>query len=68
MHGEFLLAKTASASTTSSPKAKLIFDGSTTATQKYYPVLNNVAISTGSHVVVLKIAGSYIILGKIQST
>lgn len=67
LHGEFFLAKLAVSSTSSYPRTKLIFDGETAATQKYYPVLNKTAIAVGTRVLVLKLAGSYIVLGQVQS-
>ncbi len=66
--GEFLFA-TARTSTGSGSAAslKLLFDGDTDYSTKYYKTLNGTSISNGSRVLVLKVSGSYIILGRIQS-
>ena len=45
--------------------AQLIFDGQTTATQKYYKRLSSYSPASGDRVLVVKDSGTYIILGKI---
>lgn len=67
LHGEFFLAKMSIGSTASYPRTKLIFDGETVATQKFYPVLNKASLAANTRVLVLKLAGSYIVLGQVQS-
>lgn len=66
--GDFLFA-TAKTSTGSGSAAslKLLFDGDTDYSTKYYKTLNGTSISSGSRVLVLKVSGSYIILGRIQN-
>ena len=44
----------------------LIFDGSDTASTKRYKYLTNASPINGSRVLVAKIAGSYLIIGRIR--
>lgn len=66
--GEFMFAtvKTASGSG-SAYSLKLQFDGDSEYSTKYYRTLNNVSLATGSRVLVLKVSGTYIILGRVYN-
>ena len=44
---------------------RLIIDGETVRTSKYYRHLSSYTPSTGDRVLILEIAGTYIVLGKI---
>lgn len=44
----------------------LIFDGSSTASTKRYSYLVNASPTNGSRVLVAKIAGSYLVIGRIR--
>ncbi len=50
----------------SSNMATLNIDGDTNATVKKYKVLNDKYLETGDRVLVAKISGTYIVLGKIS--
>lgn len=45
--------------------ATLKFDGATEESEKKFKVLNGTLLSKGDRVVILKISGSYVILGRI---
>lgn len=63
---EFLLATINSISTTG---ITLIFDGQSTASQKKYKNINNMdQYAVNDRVVVMKLSGTYIILGKLSAT
>lgn len=49
----------------SSGRASLTFDGETTATQKYYRHLASYTPAAGHRVLVVKISGTYVILGRV---
>ena len=49
----------------SSTGTTLIFPGQTTASQKRYKRLYNVSLSAGQKVLVAKLSGTYVILGRI---
>ena len=49
----------------SSGRPKIVFDGETTATTKQYPYLSPYAPTAGDRVLLAKVAGSYLILGKV---
>ena len=49
----------------SSTGTTLIFPGQTTASQKRYKRLYNVSLSSGQLVLVAKLSGTYVILGRI---
>jgi len=59
---EFYLATVAAVS---SGRASLTFDGETTATQKYYRHLASYSPTAGHRVLVVKISGTYVILGRV---
>lgn len=48
-----------------SGRPKIIFDGETTVSGKKYPCLASYTPAAGDRVLMLKVAGSYVILGKI---
>ena len=50
----------------SSSGSTLIFDGETTATTKRYKKLSNASLGNGYRVLVPKISGTYIILGRVN--
>lgn len=49
----------------SSGRPKIIFDGETTASEKQYPRLASYTPVAGDRVLLAKVAGSYVILGKV---
>lgn len=49
----------------SSTGSTLIFDGETTATAKRYKRISGVTFATGNRVLVAKISGTYVIIGRI---
>lgn len=51
------------ASNLSSGTVKLLLPGETTASLKYYKVLNNVGVSNGARVVCVKMSGTWVVLG-----
>lgn len=51
--------------TYSSGRPKIIFDGETIASTKQYPYLGSYTPVAGDRVLMLLVAGSYVILGKI---
>ena len=59
---DFYLATVAAIS---SGRASLTFDGETTATQKYYRHLASYSPVAGHRVLVVKISGTYVILGRV---
>ena len=59
---EFYLATVAAVS---SGRASLTFDGETTATQKYYRHLASYSPTAGHRVLVVKISGTFVILGRV---
>lgn len=61
MNEDFVLATCASA--LNSGTVRLLFPGETSASSKYYKVLNTDGISNGTRVVCAKISGSYVVLG-----
>jgi len=50
----------------SSGRPKIIFDGETTASGKQYPYLSSYTPAANDRVLLVAVAGSYIILGKIM--
>lgn len=44
---------------------KIILPGTDTATQKRYKHLSGLTINTGDYVLVAKLSGTYVVLGKI---
>ena len=50
----------------SSTGCTLIFDGSSTPSQKRYKYLSNAGAANGARVLVAKIAGSYLVIGRIR--
>lgn len=62
MNDETLIVATC-ASSLSSGKVKLLLPGETTASSKYYKVLNSTGISNGTRVICAKISGTYVVLG-----
>ena len=61
--GQLLVATVGSYN--SSTGTTLIFPGQTTASQKRYKRLYNVSLSAGQKVLVAKLSGTYVILGRI---
>jgi hypothetical protein len=59
----FYIAKVVAAS---GGHLSLLFDGETTATQKYYPRLTSYTVSIDDRVLVAKVSGTYVVLGKIN--
>lgn len=55
----------ATAGTRDSTGTTLLFDGQTEYTTKHYKRLAGVTISSGSRVLVLEIAGTYVLLGNL---
>lgn len=55
------------ASNLSSGTVRLLLPGETTASSKYYKVLNNVGISDGARVVCVKISGTWVVLGSFNA-
>lgn len=49
----------------STGRPSIVFDGETTATTKQYPYLSPYAPTAGDRVLLAKVAGSYLILGKV---
>ncbi len=49
----------------SSGRPKIVFDGESTASTKQYPYLSSYEPTAGDRVLLAKIAGSYVILGKV---
>ena len=49
----------------SSNGSTLIFDGETTATSKRYKRISGVTFATGNRVLVAKLSGTYVIIGRI---
>ena len=49
----------------SSGRPKIVFDGETTASTKQYPYLAPYAPTAGDRVLLAKVAGSYVIMGKV---
>ena len=62
-NGDLFLATVAARD--SNYDVSLRFDGETEATTKYFKTLNAQSITTGSRVLVLKISGTYLVLGKV---
>ena len=63
---EFMFATAATASGSGSDTSlKLKFDGESSYSQKYYKTLGGVSIASASRVLVIKVSGSYIILGRV---
>lgn len=62
-HTELLLATVGSYSSTLG--TTLIFDGADTATTKRYKRVGSASLSAGNRVLVAKISGTYLILGRI---
>lgn len=55
------------AANVSSEGVRILFDGQTEATEKRYKILNTgVQVASGDRVIVAKISGSYVVLGKIS--
>jgi hypothetical protein len=48
-----------------SGRPKIIFDGETTASLKKYPYLDSYTPAANDRVLLLKVSGSYVIVGKI---
>lgn len=65
--GEFLFATCWGSGGGSSSSLRLKFDGDADYSSKYYRTLNGSSIASGSRVLVLKVSGSYIILGRVYS-
>ena len=55
------------ASSLSSGTVKLLLPGETTASSKYYKVLNTVGVSNGARVVCVKISGTWVVLGSFNA-
>ena len=55
------------ASNLSSGAVKLLLPGETTASAKYYKVLNTVGITNGARVVCVKISGTWVVLGSFNA-
>ena len=55
------------ASSLSSGTVKLLLPGETTASSKYYKVLNNVGVSNGARVVCVKMSGTWVVLGSFNA-
>ena len=55
------------ASALNSGTVKLLLPGETTASSKYYKVLNNVGVSNGARVVCVKISGTWVVLGSFNA-
>lgn len=59
---------TATVGSTSTAGTTLIFDGMDAATEKHYKkIASATSLTSGSRVLVAKIAGTYVILGKITA-
>lgn len=62
-HGDFLIATVGNYS--SSTGSTLILPGSTEPTTKRYKRINGLTIATGSRVLVARVSGTYVIIGRI---
>lgn len=49
----------------SSGRPKIVFDGETTASTKQYPHISSYSPVAGDRVLLAKVAGSYVIIGKV---
>jgi hypothetical protein len=49
----------------SSGRPKIVFDGETTASEKQYPYLSSYTPEADDRVLLARIAGSYIVIGKV---
>lgn len=49
----------------STGRPSIVFDGETTATTKQYPYLSPYAPTAGDRVLLARVAGSYVIIGKV---
>jgi len=49
----------------SSGRPKIVFDGETTASEKQYPYLESYSPVANDRVLLLKVSGSYVIIGKV---
>lgn len=49
----------------SSGRPKIVFDGETTASEKQYPYLISYTPAANDRVLMAKVAGSYIVIGKV---
>lgn len=63
-NGDIFLATAAASS--SSGKVRILFDGESEAGSKTYKIMNGSSISSGARILVLKISGTYVVLGKIS--
>ena len=49
----------------SSGRPKIVFDGETTASEKQYPYLSSYTPTANDRVMLLRVSGSYVIIGKV---
>ena len=49
----------------SSGRPKVVFDGETTASEKQYPYLDSYAPAANDRVLLMRVSGSYIVIGKV---